>query len=104
MDTQLNTVKIHSGAMYAITGKMATYIPEAGKKNGCKLTWPQWTQRYLPLLGAALVKLAVMTMVTMEMMGTTEMMAMAMMAMAMMATAMMATVMMATATTKQWTL
>ena len=40
MDIQLNTVKIPSGVMYVIIGKMDTYIPVAGKKNGCKLIWP----------------------------------------------------------------
>ena len=55
MDTQLNTVKIPSGATNAKTGKMDTYIPVAGKKNGCKLIWPPWTKKYQPLLGVALV-------------------------------------------------
>ena len=40
MDTQLNTVKIPNGAINVKTGKMDTYIPVAGKKNGCKLIWP----------------------------------------------------------------
>ena len=61
MDTQLNTVKIPSGVMYVINGKMDTYIPVAGKKNGCKLTWLPWALKYLLRQGAALVKLVVET-------------------------------------------
>ena len=61
MDTQLNTVNIPSGVMFVSIGKMDTYIPVAGKKNGWKLTWLPWTQKYLLRLGAALVKLVVET-------------------------------------------
>ena len=74
MDTRPNTVKIPNGVMYVIIGKMDTFIPEAGKRSGYKLTWRPWIQKYLLRLGAALVKLVVVMMV-MEM--TVETMVMA---------------------------